>query len=222
MLAYHDYDLPQALSECQKLNTAFDQSSCFGGAFMENIVTAQGIGAKAGHQTLWASSDPLFPCNAIDQQDSIQTQCYLMQTSRMLDLYQRDFTQVAKTCDQVPDRWRRTCFQSLGRDAAGQSLRNAEKISHICAKVPKDYYKDCVLGALNVIVDFWGASMHDRPHSLCQIVKGDNNKKYCYQSLGFRLIDVFGQDFNKKREICAYSGSFQQDCLNSAGVSTLN
>ncbi|MEK7148275.1 MAG: hypothetical protein AAB758_03170, partial [Patescibacteria group bacterium] len=38
VMAYDSYDLPRALTTCGGFETAFAKSSCYGGAFMENIV----------------------------------------------------------------------------------------------------------------------------------------------------------------------------------------
>jgi hypothetical protein len=86
----------------------------------------------------------------------------LIQTSRILDLYQYDFDRVAPQCANSPTSFRTTCYKSLGRDAAGQTLRNPEKIKAICQKVTTTYRQDCYLGALNVIVDFWGENLNNQ------------------------------------------------------------
>lgn len=219
VLAYLDYDLPETIKECQKLEGSFAQDSCFGGMFMENIVTAQGRGAKEGHQTKWVGEDPHFPCNKIDQNFSVQTQCYLMQTSRMLDIYGYKFPPLIEQCMKAPQNMRSTCFQSIGRDAAGQSLRDAEKTIAICEDVPKEYLNNCLDGGVNVIIDFWGEGVEDQSANFCSAVVDDSAKSHCFSTLGQRLNNVFGKDIEKIKSVCALAGKdYQQGCLNSARV----
>ena len=191
VLAFEDYDLPQALKLCQTLNIPFAQDSCFGGVFMENIITSQGKGAKSGHETKWVSSDPYFPCNGIDQNSNIQYQCYLMQSSRMLDLKNYSFSEVSKLCLDAPLNMKTTCFQSLGRDAAGNKLRDPEKTLQICDQVDAFYYSNCVQGALNVIVDFWGEKLKNQAREFCQMVKPGQAQTQCFTTLSGRMKDVF-------------------------------
>lgn len=196
VLAYVDYDLPEALKECQKLGGVFSRDSCYGGVFMENILTGQGLGAsESGHDTTWVNKTDLhYPCNAIDQDASVQHQCYLMQTSWMLTFSNYDFDKVAAECAKAPASLIPVCFKSFGRDAAGHTLRNPEKIVEICDKVPKEsqgYHEECATGAVNVIVDFWGADLKNQANELCRML-GEPGKRACYQTLAGRMADIFG------------------------------
>lgn len=204
VMAYASYDLPGALDTCKQLSTEFEQSSCYGGVFMENIVTAEGNGAGSAHSTSWVSSDPQFPCNAVTTDIDVQVQCYLMQTSRMLDISGFDFDFVSKNCLNAPENLIATCYQSEGRDAAGQTLRNPQKIIYICNKVVKDHYHDCISGALNVIVEFWSDKMADKPHQLCKLVKDPETKLTCYSLLASRLSGIYGTNTKLITQSCAY------------------
>lgn len=218
VMAYEDYNMPQALEVCKSLNDDFITNSCFGGVMMENIIVSEGNGVVAAHQTKWVNSDPYFPCSGIEQNASIQHECYMMQTARMLDLNNHDFKKVAELCSKIPNKdMIQICYQSMGRDAAGQVLRNALKTEVICGYAPSTYYRDCVKGALYVFMEFWGSSMSNQPHELCNLVKKDD-QSYCYQLLGGRLPDMFGKDISKIRQICDYSEGYQNTCLKSAGI----
>ena len=127
VMAYDDYDLPKALTTCQLLKDSYSVSSCYGGVFMEHIVTAQGSGGSKDHETKWATRDPHFPCNEIDLNFEIQYQCYQMQTSWMLSLHDYDFNKVAQDCFQARPDMVDVCFKSFGRDAAGHTLRDPFK-----------------------------------------------------------------------------------------------
>lgn len=202
VMAFEDYDLPKAISSCQKLKTDFEESSCYGGVFMENIVAGQGFGAIPGHETEWLSEDPQFPCNSVSQDYSVRYQCWQMQTSWMLTLFNYDFKKVMDECLKAPEDMIAVCFKSLGRDAAGYTLRDPQKIMEICDSVPRrnDYYEQCLIGAVNVIVDFWGASVGDRASQLCQMAS-EPGKQACYSTLFGRLFNIFS-DAPSRRDVC--------------------
>ena len=208
VMAYADYDLPLALKICGELNSQYSQSSCYGGVFMENIIAAEGLGGISGHGTKWVNTDPLFPCDAVSNSSSIQYECYIMQTSRMLDMYHHNFDRVAKECLNATAAYVSVCFKSFGRDAAGQTLRNITRIIQICNKVPKikDYYNQCIIGALNVIVDFWGPSLKGQATELCNSINDIPTKSDCYKSLAERLSDLFSKP-SERDAICQGFGA---------------
>ncbi len=56
LMIYTGYDLPLALATCDKLATSWDQTSCTGGVFMENLQTSYGTTSQ------WLKDDnPLVP-----------------------------------------------------------------------------------------------------------------------------------------------------------------
>jgi plastocyanin len=194
VLAYLDYDLPGAIQECRKLKDEFSQRSCYGGMFMENVLTGQGLGASTkDHETTWINkTDPYFPCNKIDADRNVQEECYLMQTSWMLTINGYDFDKVQDICLKAPSPYRSTCFKSFGRDASGHTLRNPQKIIEICSKVPRtaDYYQQCAIGAVNVIIDFWGPNLKNQASELCTLFD-EPGKGACVSTLQGRLSQLF-------------------------------
>ena len=213
VLAFQDYDLPLALETCRKLATDYDAHSCYGGIFMENIITGQGLGAVSAHETQWVSKDPQFPCNSISDDYNVQYQCYQMQTSCMHQLNNYNFPLVAQECARVRPDMISTCFKSYGRDAAGHTLRNNEKIVELCSHVPRtqDYYKQCVIGALNVIVDFWGAGLSDQASGLCKLINSDE-KGTCYSILAGRLEGLYNSSSDITRICNTFEPQYQFLC----------
>ncbi|MDP3696566.1 MAG: cupredoxin domain-containing protein [Candidatus Taylorbacteria bacterium] len=220
VLAYTNYDLPEAIKECEKLGDSFSTSSCYGGLFMENILTGQGLGAsKNDHETSWLKEDdPYFPCNAIGDDRELLYQCYQMQTSWMLTIANYDFKRVAGYCLKAPVDMVSVCMKSYGRDAAGHTLRNPEKIIELCNNPPdkNNYRNDCLIGAVNVIVDFWGHELKDQASELCRLAM-QTNKKSCYDSLIGRLEGLF-KERRQKLEICeTMESSHKEQCLSTYG-----
>ncbi len=214
LLAFDDYDIPSALDLCRKLSTDYERRSCYGGIFMENIMVDEGRGATTAHSTNWVSQDPHFPCSGVDKDYLIQYECYQMQTSRMLHIFKYDFKPIAEECLKAPQNMIEVCFKSMGRDIAGQTLRDPVKIVNLCRNVPSDYFRVCITGAENVIIDFWGENLTNQPQSLCRILSGDD-KGFCYSLLGARLKDIFGKNNNKIKSICDEGDDkFKEVCIN--------
>ncbi len=203
VMAYLNYNLPWALDLCQELDDDFAKNSCYGGVFMENIITAEGKGASpVDHATTWVNSDPYFPCDQVAQNYPAEYQCYLMQTSRMLDLSGYNFGVVAKECLSAPGNMRETCFQSFGRDASGQMLHNPQKTLALCDLVDPNYTKDCIIGALNVVIDFSGDALTTQGSQFCESVAKPDLKTSCFNTLKGRMTDVFGNNTDKKKISC--------------------
>lgn len=218
IMALEDYDLPKALDDCDKLDTNYERDSCYGGVFMENIVAGQGLGVASGHYTKWLNNkDPQFPCNTdfIQNNYNRQFQCWQMQTSWMLTIFNYDFNKVISECLKAPKDMIPICFKSLGRDAAGFSLRNIQKIMTICELVPGDNnYNQCIIGALNVIIDFWGANVNEKAAELCKLITRRSAKDSCYRTLSDRLFDIFPpNDVSSRKAICnTFEKEYQSYC----------
>ncbi len=214
VLAYQDYNMPKALDTCNELETYFEQSSCYGGAYMENVVTGQGNGAIEGHETQWLSqTDPLFPCNheSSMSDDTRLTECYKMQTSWMLTINGYDFDKLVQPCLSAPESMRSLCFLSFGRDAAGNSLREPNGMKALCSKVPDNYRADCIRGSVNVVIDFWGEKLSTQAAEYCQILDG-TDKTQCYETLIMRMSDLSNDDTYKNAQCDLVEESHQYIC----------
>jgi hypothetical protein len=141
LMIHTGYDLPLALDTCDQLATAWDQTSCKGGVFMENISTSYGVKSR------WIKdSDPVYPCDVVDENDKLY--CYLMVTSHILRVDKWDWEKTAQTCAKVEKGWVDTCFQSFGRDASGSSRQDPDRIKELCAVArPYGGEADCISAA---------------------------------------------------------------------------
>lgn len=216
ILAYTGYDLPEAINECDKLKDSFSKSSCHGGLFMENILTGQGLGAgKDTHTTFWLrKDDPYFPCESVGDNYELRYQCYQMQTSWMLTIANSDFKKVAEYCLEAPADMVAVCMKSYGRDAAGYALRNPQRIIELCDNTPiKNGYRDeCITGAVNVIVDFWGHTLGNQASELCRL--SNANKYACYNSLIGRLAGLFNQRDGQLAICKTMESPYKEQCFS--------
>lgn len=207
-----DNDLFRALTYCDGLGTKYERDSCYGGAFMQNIIQAvdelsgrgsAGIGPPSGRAASLRADDPLYPCNAVA--DRYRSGCYLMQTSAMLLHNGRDYAAAARSCDGAPAAYVRTCFQSLGRDISGDTLRDDDRTAAHCSALPSVNRDDCYVGAVNNLFD-----AVDRGIPFCRLVP-ESPKKACYeavgQQLGFLLSDAASRDRVCAQAEAAYVGA---------------
>ena len=192
LMAYESYDLIASLEGCEELDTVYEQRSCYGGAFMENIVAGQGNGAIEGHETEWIDrTRPHFPCDSIGDSSDRIIECYKMQTSWMLEVYGYDYERVVSECGNVDEQYRRHCYVSFGRDMAGLSLRDPHKMIQTCDAVPRedDYYWSCISGGVFVILDFWGPNIENQADEFCELVESTDERNRCESTKKSRKID---------------------------------
>jgi plastocyanin len=214
VMAYESYDLPRALATCGRLPTEYIRRSCYSGVFMENAVVAMGIGVMPGHQTKWINREDLhFPCNAVGSDYAILYHCYHFQTSWMLLVHQGDFDRVAAECLRARPEMIPVCFDSFGRDAATQALREPARILALCDKAPRDggLYAKCLAGAVPVITDFWGANLGDQATALCREAPA-HGKPACYTTLLGRLMDLFSTPAERRRICQGFEPSYRTLC----------
>jgi len=169
LMAISDNELFKSLDICNTLNGEWEKTSCYGGAFMENVI-ADG----KGHVTNFLKpSEPLYPCSAVV--DTYKGSCYLMQTSYMLKVTNNNFSKVFALCRTADKGYENICFQSLGRDASGQSLSNAEKTKATC-DLGADYNEksNCIVGAVKDFISYYHSDKEAK--NLCSILSLELNK----------------------------------------------
>jgi hypothetical protein len=150
MLITND-ELFQSLRICDDLRDSWERQSCYGGVFMENIMAR----LNPDHDTKYLRDDqPMYPCTAVA--DRYAQQCYLMQTSRALDVEGQDFKKVFGLCGQVKVAYRDTCWQSLGRDASGHSVSDVTKTHATCMLgQSQEARANCVIGAVKDFIAYY-------------------------------------------------------------------
>src|SRR5262245_31870282 len=132
-------DIPRALSFCDALPTAWDQTSCHSGVFMENISVAFHLkyGDKSRHahgdfKVALKDDDPQYPCSAVA--DKYKAACYGMQSAAILMANRYNFEGAFAACDAAPAPYIQHCYSSMGRDIAGYTLRDPAKSVVLCSR----------------------------------------------------------------------------------------
>ncbi|HEU5065868.1 MAG TPA: cytochrome c [Gaiellaceae bacterium] len=210
LMLYTAYDLPKALDYCHQLQTEFDQVSCSGGVFMENQSSSFGL------RTKWLSKkNLLYPCNSklVERRDKLY--CYLLVTSHILPNVNGDWKKTADWCRKSERGWAEICFQSYGRDVAGNAGRDPQGMKSLCAQAGSGE-RDCIYGAIRDV-------MNNNPQD-------PNGKAFCESvSPGFRPYCFFGMGTilgtqqstpEAKRQACEQwaKGGDLTECLKGAGV----
>jgi hypothetical protein len=145
-------ELFTSLGTCDVLHDQWEKESCYGGVFMENVMAFQSTDTKTKYLK---ADDAMYPCT--DVATTYKEQCYLMQTSHALVVFNNDFKNVFTACSQVEElEFQRTCYQSLGRDASGQSNSNAKSTKQTCMLGSTEIARsNCVIGAVKDFISYF-------------------------------------------------------------------
>jgi hypothetical protein len=167
------YDLPFSLSVCDRLATAWDQVSCTGGVFMENISSSYGVKSR------WLRDDNLvYPCNTVSERH--KQYCYLMVTSRILQENGYNWRAAARLCTRVERGWVDTCFESYGRDASGFTRQTPSKILPLC-RIAGEHEAQCVYAAARDMTANYGNGV--RASKLCLSARAALRDR-CFYGIG--------------------------------------
>jgi hypothetical protein len=207
------YDLPFALRVCDKLQTPWDQTSCTGGVYMENVNAANGT--SIGFKTPWVrSNDLVYPCDAPVAKGH-ELYCYLMVTSRILAANGYDFEGAAKICAGVAKAWISTCFQSFGRDSDGYTRQDPVRVRQLCGLAGR-WESDCIYGAVRDMASNYAGG--GRASVFCKEVDA-GFRSYCFNGLGTILGTLKATTPGRTAACTAVTPRrYLADCLRGAGV----
>ena len=205
LMIHTSYDLPASLKVCDQLETGWDSDSCEAGVFMENISSSYGIKSK------WLRDhDLIYPCNTIAEKYKLY--CYLMVTSRILEQTGYDWKQAVKWCRKSDKGWVATCFQSMGRDASGNTRQDVPKILELCA-LAGDMARECIYGAARDITS--NDASPRRAKGLCDSAS-KQHRAYCWEGIG-TIIGGFHADQEGRRAEChKVTTQYYRDCARGA------
>lgn len=190
LMIYTGYDLPLALHTCDRLRTQWDQVSCTGGVFMENQSSSYGFKSQ------WLRpKQPLYPCTAVSRRHKLY--CYLMVTSQILPDVGYSWTKTVGVCRRSEPGWVPTCFQSLGRDASGQTRGSVTRIEHICG-LAGDMERECLLGAAKDLTS--NDANGRRAARLCSASPAAA-RAYCFYGVG-QILGTFTADPGQRAARC--------------------
>lgn len=172
LMAVAGYNLHEGLNYCQNVRTQWEKDSCYGGVFMENVMVAS---RGDGNSAYLDPNRPLYPCTDVDRE--YKQQCYLMQTSYILQHNGYDFAKAFEWCSKADSGFEATCYQSAGRDASGSTNSDVTRTVENCRKamaVNVDTalaLHNCMLGAERDFVSYYHSDK--QALQLCEAFGGD-------------------------------------------------
>jgi hypothetical protein len=154
-----------SLKMCDLLTDTWSQQSCYGGVFMENEMDE----VNPDHHTNYLiAGQPMYPCTAVA--DEYKGQCYLMQTSHVLRVENEDFSKVFLQCGAVEPAFVDDCYQSLGRDASGNSDSTVTATVGTCMLGQnEDAQSNCIIGAVKDFISYYHSTV--QANTLCNALK---------------------------------------------------
>lgn len=154
-------ELFEALILCDSLEGVWERESCYGGVFMENVITD-----FENHFTNYLKpEEPLYPCTEVPEKN--KHQCYLMQTSYVLKTNGYNFVDAFEQCSTVEDEHKNTCYQSIGRDASGSTVSDTVRTKAYCMLgTDSRQLNNCVVGAVKDFVSYFHSDVQAK--QLCE------------------------------------------------------
>jgi hypothetical protein len=199
------YDLPTALSVCDRLKTRWDQVSCTGGVFMENGSTVYGLRSQ------WLKDDePLYPCNRVKVRN--KASCYLRVSTQILRTSQFDWSATAATCRSLQPRWRRYCYRSYGRDAVNFAGGKAESILRRC-RLTAAAEGQGLYGAARTIAD--GDGNAKRAAAFCRRAARPH-QGWCFAGVGVVVGLLRATDAERVKACEELTRTSAQECAKAA------
>jgi hypothetical protein len=206
-MIYTGYDLPRSLKICDALKGSWDQVSCTGGVFMENISSSYGVKSR------WLrKNDLIYPCNVVATRHKVY--CYLMVTSRILPEVGYDFRRTAALCRRSEPNWIATCYESLGRDASGQTRQNPARIRKLCRYAGANQ-GDCLYGAARDMTSNYASPQ--RATALCRLAPA-RYRDHCFYGIGTIVGSIEATDAKRRAACRSVGAKFVRACLRGAGV----
>jgi hypothetical protein len=214
LMAWSDYALLDALEYCHLIPQDGGKSSCRTGVFMENIVGSLNDSPEArarGHVTKYVNSDPHYPCTLV--KEAYKSDCYFLQTDRMLALSENRFEGVARNCEEAPPEYQYSGFGSMGRTVGGTFRGDPTGAIAACTHA-KDAENRlaCILGAAQDT--FWDKNGETLALEFCATLSEEDGKADCYRTIIERSQEILTAE--ERRAFCKHlPEALRSGCLEN-------
>jgi len=188
LVFFLDYKLEKSLGACAALSDGWAQSSCYGGAFMENVFTA------TPEKRDLSPTDYHYPCSKLYQK--YKSDCYVMQTTRMTEMglgTERLFEECKKAgapAPGAPGLYKLQCMQSVGRDLSNDArVKDPKLTSQKCEMVDGEERKACIRGVIYALIDNTWDGKYAFP--FCDSFAAFEDASFCFEASGAYLMGTF-------------------------------
>ncbi len=205
ILAMWNYDLPEALADCDEIfekETQFSGalSSCHNGAFMENLFGVHDWGTDNAPKREWLKDDdPYFPCTAFDEK--YQQGCWLNQAARIYALNNGDIAKTREQCEQIGNpKYTEWCIDNLARQIHPITAGQVGKVYELCRQVGPYWQEKCV------VVNAGSYYSVGDPQTAIAVCRGQLSppaKTDCYQTVLGQLVADINLSASEKKKLCA-------------------
>jgi len=203
-----DHHLPLALQHCDYLADGWDRDSCYGGAFMENIMDATQpkdpmfvphvmADLKEPHEKFKEidSADRAYPCSILAAR--YQAACWMNQVSIIEYFAEGDVPVTSAGCEKAPAAYVYLCFIGLGTDFNGHTVGNDDSTLAMCARTSARGQPWCYVGVAKNLVEV--GAQHERGLGFCRRVPGRVAKQRCYEGVGEEISSISEAPADRER-----------------------
>jgi hypothetical protein len=176
-----DNELFESLQLCDALTDGWEREACYGGVFMENVMTTD----DPNHPSKYLDPDrPLYPCTEVESR--YKDRCYQKQAAYALSTQGNNFVKGFDLCATAEDDPHPGCYQGLGASAAAHNIKyvtgdeaKAEATRKLCM-VGQDHEarSNCVIGAVRDFIHYYASD--EQAKVLCESLDADL-RTVCFQ-----------------------------------------
>ena len=170
LVFFLDYNLLSSLQSCDVQPDGWSRSSCYGGAFMENVFSA------TPEKRDLSKTDYHYPCSKLEAKYKFD--CYMMQTTRMSEMG-LNTDRLFMECKKV-GIYQQICMQSIGRDLSNDARIGEPKlVAAKCEKVTGLDREACTRGVAYALLDNTWTGQYAFP--FCASFTAETDRQYCFQ-----------------------------------------
>jgi hypothetical protein len=219
------YDLPRSLFLCETLATGLDQTNCYGGAFMENVV-AHNDHIRAGGTFAGHGRDPQTWSNTSDEGDphahhGLDHGSHHAHGGDTLPDFWVDPEDLQFPCNAIAEQFQAPCWRmqtSLILLLNGGDFREA---AGICASLEDDQRDSC-WESLGRDASSWGHRDPATVFSYCAHAEDPAQRYICIRAAVGEIVTNYADPYAALAFCEGYPGNDQAKCYKALGSAALN
>jgi hypothetical protein len=201
LMFFSRYQLRPSLEACDSLPDWWSQNSCYGGVFMENAFNA------TPEKRDLSPTDFHYPCNAVAPK--YRRECYLMQTSRMVEMGLSG-ARLVEECAKAGEH-AVSCSLSIGRDLSNDvRVGKTRAVAQECENASADYRIACMRGVIYALIDNTWDGRYAFP--FCTAFSEERDQRSCINDAIQYLKTAFDKSAEEITSDCSRHLGRSGDC----------